>query len=293
MNQVTVDHASTSIEVTCSLRELSYDEQQEREYLERLVERAFYEAGKGLRALRDKKLYRSTHNSFEQYCKERFGFERRQPYRLIEAAGVIDNIVEMCPNGTHLESLDDPMCPNRAQILPTNERQIRPLTKLEPSQQRECWRQAVKAAGDKVPSGRQVKDIVDRIRERTKVPNPYREGDICILIPKDNPELRGKSGCWGAITHVGEYSCTIKTLEAEYTVKIEHLLSMELSDDNCKFMRELLGRMRCLHQLPDCDGAVNSLLAYFGKQSQPYLSPIQEELLVTIERNYGIGEPKQ
>ncbi|BAZ18924.1 hypothetical protein NIES4071_108090 (plasmid) [Calothrix sp. NIES-4071] len=289
MNQATLD---VLIEVT-DLKELSYDELQEREHLEKLVERAFYEAGKGLRTLRDKKLYRSTHNSFEEYCKERFGFERRQPYRLIEAAGVIDNIVEMCPNWTHSENEEDSTRPNWTQIVPTNECQVRPLTKLEPSEQQECWRQAVEKAGGKVPSGRQVKDIVDRVRERTKVPNPYREGEICILIPKDNPELRGKSGCWGIVTRVGDYSCTIETWESEYTVKIEHLLSLELSDDNCKFMRELLGRMRRLHQLPDCDGAVNSLLTYFGKQSQPYLTPIQEELLATIEKNYGVGEPKQ
>lgn len=126
------------------------------------------------------------------------------------------------------------------QIVPTNECEVN--MKEE--------RQAVELADNKVPSGRQVKDIVDRIRERT-------------LIAKDNPELRGKSGCWGAITHVGEYSCTVETWESEYTVKIEHLLSLELSDDNCKFMRELLGRMRRLHQLPDCDGAVNSLRALF------------------------------
>lgn len=151
-------------------------------------------------------------------------------------------------------------------------------------------RQAVKAAGDKVPSGRQVKDIVDRIRERTKVPNPYREGDICILIPKDNPELRGKSGCWGAITHVGEYSCTIETWEAEYIVKIEHLLALELSDDNCKYMRELLGRMRRLYKLPTRDTMVDNLLIFFGKQSQPYLTEIQEDVFTMIERKYGIGE---
>jgi hypothetical protein len=119
MSQATLD---VSIEIT-DFPELSYDEQQEREHLERLVERAFYEAGKGLRILRNKRLYCSTHRSFENYCRERFGFERRQPYRLIEAAGVIDNIVEMCPNW--------------AQILPTNECQVRPLTKLEPSQQSE------------------------------------------------------------------------------------------------------------------------------------------------------------
>ena len=59
--------------------ELSTIEQQEREHLERQVEKAFYEAGKGLRTLRDKKLYRSTHKTFEEYCRDRFGFERRQP----------------------------------------------------------------------------------------------------------------------------------------------------------------------------------------------------------------------
>lgn len=284
MNQATLECVSHELINSCS--ELSYDEQQERERLERLVERAFYEAGRALFQLREQRLYRSTHKAFEDYCQDRFAFTRRNVNYLIAGSQVVDNLVE-----TNMEEIEF-LGTIGSQILPTNERQVRPLAKLEPSEQRECWRQAVKAAGDKVPSGRIVKDIVDRIRERTKVSNPYREGEICVLIPKDNPELRGKSGCWGAITHVGEYFCTVKTWEAEYTVKIEHLLSMELSDDNCKFMRELLGRIRRLHQLPERDGAVDSLLAYFSKQSQPYLTPIQEELLVTIERNYGV-EPKQ
>ncbi|BAZ14743.1 hypothetical protein NIES4071_65870 [Calothrix sp. NIES-4071] len=89
-----------------------------------------------------------------------------------------------------------------------------------------------------------LKGFANERKYQTLIANPYREGEICILIPKDNPELRGKSGCWGAVTHVGEYSYTIETWEAEYIVKIEDLLSLELSDDNCKFMRELLGRMR-------------------------------------------------
>lgn len=285
MNQATLECVSHELISSCS--ELSYDEQQERERLERLVERAFYEAGRALFQLRSQKLYRDTYETFEDYCQDRFAFTRRNVNYLIAGSQVVDNLL-----GTNMEETEflGTIC---SQILPTNECQVRPLAKLKPSEQRSCWRQAVKAAGDKVPSGRQVRDIVDRIRERTKVPNPYREGDICILIPKDNPELRGKSGCWGAITHVGEYSCTIETWEAEYIVKIEHLLALELSDDNCKYMRELLVRMRRLYQLPDCDGAVNSLLIYFGKQSQPYLTPIQEELFKTIERNYGIGESKQ
>jgi hypothetical protein len=39
-------------------------------------------------------------------------------------------------------------------------------------------------------------------------------------------------------------------------------------------------------------GVVDNLLTFFGKQSQPYLTPIQEELFTTVERNYGIGEPQ-
>jgi hypothetical protein len=80
--------------------------------------------------------------SFEEYLLCGYW---RQLYRLIEAAGVIDNIVEMCPS--------------RTQIVPTNECEVNLNQE----------RQAVKAAGDKVSSGRQVKDVVDRIRERTLI----------------------------------------------------------------------------------------------------------------------------
>ncbi|WP_339382508.1 hypothetical protein [Nostoc flagelliforme] len=64
--------------------------------MERRVERAFFEAGKALTELRDRRLYRSTHKTFEDYCRERFGFSRRQPYHLIEAAVIFDNLVEKC-----------------------------------------------------------------------------------------------------------------------------------------------------------------------------------------------------
>jgi hypothetical protein len=55
------------------------------------VERAFFEAGKALaklrdglrRAVGDRRLYRSTHCTFEEYCWERFGHSRRQSYLLI------------------------------------------------------------------------------------------------------------------------------------------------------------------------------------------------------------------
>ncbi len=186
-----------SVEVV-ELEELTSDEERVRLHLERQVERAFYVAGKALASLRSRRLYRSTHKTFEDYCRDRFGFERRHPYRLIEAAGVVDHLTQLSPNGTQTEteSRQTEMCPNGLQILPTSERQVRPLTKLDPDQQRSVWQQAVSSAGGKLPSGRLVKDIVQRIRERTPVPNPYRVGEVCQLIAQDNPDLRGIVGFW-------------------------------------------------------------------------------------------------
>ncbi|WP_242054403.1 hypothetical protein [Nostoc sp. FACHB-888] len=80
--------------------------------------------------------------------------------------------------------------------MPTSEVQVRPLAKLEPQQKPEAWQKAVEEAGGKVPSGRIVKDIVQRIMERTRVPNTYHLGEVCQVLALDNPELRGKGGCW-------------------------------------------------------------------------------------------------
>lgn len=71
--------------------ELSYDELREREQLERLVERAFYEAGRALKQLRDRRLYRDSHETFEEYCKERFAFTRRHVDYLVAGSQVVDN----------------------------------------------------------------------------------------------------------------------------------------------------------------------------------------------------------
>ncbi|WP_052754567.1 hypothetical protein [Calothrix sp. 336/3] len=86
---------------------LSQEELHLRLHLERKVERAFYEAGKALQSLRDRRLYRSTHKNFEEYCRDRFGFERRHPYRLIDAADVVDNLAQMCPNGLQILPTSD------------------------------------------------------------------------------------------------------------------------------------------------------------------------------------------
>jgi hypothetical protein len=69
-----VDPGSATITVTAvEVTELTQKEQSDRLFLERKVERAFFEAGKALIELRDRRLYRSTHKTFDEYCLDRFG----------------------------------------------------------------------------------------------------------------------------------------------------------------------------------------------------------------------------
>ena len=124
---------------------LTTQEEGDRLHLERKVERAFYEAGMALMQLRDRRLYRTTHATFEEYCRDRFGYTRRRPYQMIEAALIYDNLIEKCAKILH--------------ILPTKEGQIQPLSQLEREEQPEAWISAVEEAGGKVPPGRIVKEF--------------------------------------------------------------------------------------------------------------------------------------
>ncbi|OYE00040.1 hypothetical protein [Nostoc sp. 'Peltigera membranacea cyanobiont' 232] len=271
--------ASATITVTAvEIRELTEEEQSLRFQLESQVERAFLSAGQALMELRDRRLYRSTHRTFEEYCRDRFNYSRDAAYLKISATVVYENLQKFLPTI------------GRQIPMPTNERQLRFLAKaeLEPAVQADVWQQAVQQAGNKIPSGRIVKDVVDKIRESTKVPNPYHVGEICVLLPKDNPDLRGKAGYWGVVTHVGDYSCTVQTWDGDYTVKIEHLKSLELLDEDCQFMQQLCVRLRQLHQLASRDSSVDWLLQGLGKQAKPYLSSLQAKLLAAVEREYKI-----
>lgn len=64
-------------------------------------ELTFIEVGNALLTIRDGRLYRETHKTFEAYCRERWGFAKSQAYRLIAAANVT---AEMSPTGDKLKT---------------------------------------------------------------------------------------------------------------------------------------------------------------------------------------------
>ncbi|MBD2505381.1 hypothetical protein [Anabaena azotica] len=261
----TEDPASATIDVAAvEVPELTAEEQSDRLHLERKVERAFFEAGKALSELRDRRLYRSTHRTFEEYCRDRFGHSRQKSNYLIAAAQVYENLTTNCCQNSEVEDLTT----NGTQILPTSEGQVRPMTKLEPQEQQQAWQIAVEEAGGKAPSGRVVKDVVQRIMERTQVPNSYQIGEVCRILVKDNPELRGMGGCWGIVTYVGEFSCTVRTWNGELTVGVQHLKSCEYLPAEC----EQVGAL--------CDGVPPS---FADRISRVYSTKLEESVQKFLE----------
>jgi hypothetical protein len=71
--------------------------------LEQVIERGletFVEVGEALRRIRDERLYRESHKTFEAYCRERWGMSRQRAHQQIEAAsiaGTLSTIVDI-PN---------------------------------------------------------------------------------------------------------------------------------------------------------------------------------------------------
>ncbi len=271
--------------------DLTPEEERQRLFWERKVERAFYEAGTALKELRDRRLYRSTHKTFEEYCRDRFGYSRRKMDYLISGSEVFENLQTRTIGSQSdrdetrtigSQSDRDETRTIGSQILPISERQVRPLTQLEPDQQREVWQQAVEAAGGKVPSGRIVKDIVQRIRERTKIPIPYRVGDVCEILIKDNPDLRGLGGCWCIVIKVREFSCLVRTWNGEYTVREENLKDLQYSPDHRQKMQQLSDRLVHLRSLGE-EETVRAILETLGSLKRPYLNPWEEKLLEFLE----------
>lgn len=132
---------------------LSEVERQELAAHEEVVERglgAFVQVGIALMAIRDGRLYRETHATFDEYVKERWKMSRQRAYQLINAAGVVADL------STTVDT------------LPANEAQARPLTLLLPSERLEAWqgaRELAQAVGLAMPQARHVEEFVRQHKE--------------------------------------------------------------------------------------------------------------------------------
>jgi hypothetical protein len=110
---------------------LNIDESHELERCEVVIKQGlqtFIEVGQALMTIKEKRLYRISFKTFEDYCTHKWGMVQQSATRLIRAYETV----------TNLQS--EPM----GSLLPESERQVRPLTSLEPEIQKEVWNEVVK-----------------------------------------------------------------------------------------------------------------------------------------------------
>jgi hypothetical protein len=112
----------------------------------------FCKIGCALKEICDKRLYREISDTFEKFCREHLGISRAYAYKQISAAKVINNLKKMSPNGD----------------IPINEAQVRPLSKLEPNEQKLAWQYAIDKAraGNRKVTSLDVSEGVDIVKER-------------------------------------------------------------------------------------------------------------------------------
>jgi hypothetical protein len=99
---------------------------------EAVIERGlktFVEVGRALMQVRDARLYRAVHGTFEEYAEQRWGLIARRAYQLIDAAAVDGSL----RTNVHKD-----------QPLPANEAQARELAPLldDPEELRDTWEEA-------------------------------------------------------------------------------------------------------------------------------------------------------
>jgi hypothetical protein len=112
---------------------------------EAVIERGiqtFYEVGIALAGIRDRKLYRAEHGTFEDYCKQRWQISRTRAYELMSAATVVSAIADT------------------ARTPPANEAQARELVRVPESQRAEVWGETL-ARTDGMPTAAAVRETFE------------------------------------------------------------------------------------------------------------------------------------
>jgi hypothetical protein len=101
--------------------------------------KGYVKVGAALAEIRERRLYRTEHQTFEEYVKDVWEMPFQRAYQLINATKVVDNLKSTSgllseENSTIVE------------FLPVNESQVRPLVPFAPDEQVNVWICVLKTA---------------------------------------------------------------------------------------------------------------------------------------------------
>lgn len=155
------------------VKRLSAQEELRLEQLEKVIVenfQTFVQVGQALAEIRERKLYRVKELTFEKYCKELFDIAKSRAYELISAAEVVQNV----RHGGHFEGGSE-------KFLPLNERQVRPLAKLNPDQQISVWQAVVESAPQGKITANHVNSVVKNfLGEKIKTTVQRTQSDAVV-----------------------------------------------------------------------------------------------------------------
>jgi len=141
----------TATPAAVALEPISLPESRDLIALEKVIERGletFVQVGEALAEIRDRKLFRTEHPTFAEYCKAKWKMSDRRARQLMDASEVVTAISK---SGT---------------IVPKTESQTRPLTTLPPAQRVEVWQKAVAASPNGEPTAAEVKAAVETMNAK-------------------------------------------------------------------------------------------------------------------------------
>jgi two-component system response regulator NreC len=159
--------------------------------LEQAVDRGlqtFVEVGQALAEIRERRLYRANHDTFERYCRERWGFTRQRARQFIDAAAVTTVVVKA------------------GLPAPTNEAQARALVPLRkrPDELETAWRDTliVAHAAGRSPWAELVRQNVIEVQHRDHAFSPAAAGVAANRAPDEPTPAGTERAVVGAVKRV-------------------------------------------------------------------------------------------
>lgn len=131
------------------------------QYHEQVIEKGvktFLQVGESLAVIRDRRLYRESYGTFEEYLDKRWDLKRARAYQLINAADVLKAL------------------PGEMSTIVDTESKARELAKVEPEKRAEVVEKAVEATGGKL-TAKSLREAAQDAEARNAVIEVAREID--------------------------------------------------------------------------------------------------------------------
>lgn len=233
--------------------------------LEQTVYTLLNKAAFALKEISDLKLYRESHERFEDYCEEQLNISRRFASYQINFARITEELKK---------EQDVP-------FLPTSESQVRALAKLKPELRKTIWLESCNQAGGKVPSRETVQSVVKQASQIEQY-EPI-EKDACVFIVRASIESsKNLVGYWGFVDTISKNNTyTVVLPQKKLTgVPREALRSLKLESKKLHSSKELFEQLKAIYDSNSShESVVKELLQYFGKKKEPIETTLEKDLI--------------